>query len=175
MRTIISAIPILALLAASCGPDRAAEEAAEMRGREAALAEAARRDSAERAAAVDSIRAMRRLLDEAANRADWTGAAMMHAEDAVVMLPNRPAIEGREAILKHFAGWPAVSGGAEIVEIEPRGDLAVVRTRYRLTMKLPTGSVVTDSGKGVEVWRRQPDGRWLLSRDISSSDARRSN
>ena len=120
----------------------------------------------------EAIRQAHRQMQDASARADWETWSAMHAEDAVVMVPNRPALEGREAIGAYFAGWPAFEGpGVELLEIEVRDDLAFVRGRYRITMSIPGMAEVADSGKTLEIWRRQADGRWRISRDMSSSDA----
>ena len=36
---------------------------------------------------------------------------------------------------------------------------------------MPDGTAVPDAGKYLEIRRRQPDGRWLLSHDMFSSDS----
>ena len=37
-------------------------------------------------------------------------------------------------------------------------------------MQLPGGVTLPDSGKFLEIRRRQADGRWLIPRDIGNSD-----
>jgi uncharacterized protein (TIGR02246 family) len=119
----------------------------------------------------EAIREAHERMQSASARADWDDWVAVYAEDAVVMIPNRPALEGREAIRAHFAGWPAVEGpGVELLEIEVRDDLAFVRGRYRITMSFPGMGELADSGKTLEIWRRQVDGSWRISRDMSSSD-----
>lgn len=111
-------------------------------------------------------------MQAASARADWDAWVGMHVEDAIVMMPNRPALEGREAIRAHFAGWPAFEGpGVELMEVEVRDDLAFVRGRYRIRMSSAGIGEVADSGKTLEIWRRQADGAWRIARSMSSSDA----
>ncbi len=57
------------------------------------------------------------------------------------------------------------------VRVDGRDDLAYVLGTYTMTFVPPGASgPVKDSGKYVEVRRRQPDGRWLVAVDIFNSD-----
>ena len=88
------------------------------------------------------------------------------------MPPNHGAVEGRAAIAAFFAGFPPMESlRFGPVEAHGAGDVAYVYGNYSLAM-LPPGaeSAVTDHGKYIEVWRRQEDGSWKLSRDIFNSD-----
>jgi ketosteroid isomerase-like protein len=126
-----------------------------------------------RAPSADSAAIQSALLEMAAasGRGDWASWADWFTEDAIVMVPNRPVIQGRSSIRAFVQGWPPITGGGvELLELEVCAGLAFVRGRYRLSMAMPDGRVVNDSGKTVEIWRRQSDGRWLVARDISSSD-----
>ncbi|MGH7467311.1 MAG: YybH family protein [Longimicrobiales bacterium] len=113
-------------------------------------------------------------MTEASGRGDWESWASWFTDDAIVMVPNRPAIAGRSNIRAFVQDWPPIKGsGVELLELEIRADLAYVRGRYRMRMAMPDGRMVDDSGKTVEIWRKQGDGRWLVARDISSSDVAR--
>ena len=52
-----------------------------------------------------------------------------------------------------------------------RDDLAYVLGTYTMTI-VPPGAPgpIEDSGKYIEIRRRQPDGSWLISTDIFNSD-----
>jgi ketosteroid isomerase-like protein len=56
-------------------------------------------------------------------------------------------------------------------EVEGYGDVAYVIGRYAMTLE-PEGASepVDDEGKYIEIRRKQPDGGWLMSRDIFNSD-----
>ena len=59
----------------------------------------------------------------------------------------------------------------EMLEIEGRGDLAYVRGTYSITVRPPGASGPTkDTGKCIEIWRKQADGSWKVIRDIFKSD-----
>jgi uncharacterized protein (TIGR02246 family) len=49
--------------------------------------------------------------------------------------------------------------------VRPGEDLAVLYNDWRLTGTAPDGSRLEDSGKAIEIVRRQPDGSWRLAID----------
>ena len=107
----------------------------------------------------------------AANADDWGGIAALYTEDAVLMPPNGPAVQGRADIEAFFAAFPPTSGFTlNPVEIDGRGDLAFVRGTYSLTLEIEGMEPTPDTGKYIEIRRRQPDGSWLLAVDIFNSD-----
>ncbi len=107
----------------------------------------------------------------AANADDWAGLAALYTEDAVLMPPNSPVVQGRAAIEAFFAAFPPSSGFAlNPVEIDGRGDLAFVRGTYSLTLEIEGMEPTPDTGKYIEIRRKQADGSWLLAADIFNSD-----
>ncbi len=123
----------------------------------------------------DDVSALRRTLDAFAKHLvarDFDALAAMYATDAVVMPPNHPAVQGRDAIKQFLGGFPRVSQmEVGVAEIEGRGDLAYVRGTY--TMRLhPDGAPepVEDAGKYLEIRRKQSDGSWLYVADMFNSD-----
>ncbi|HXM38124.1 MAG TPA: nuclear transport factor 2 family protein [Gemmatimonadales bacterium] len=101
-----------------------------------------------------------------------SATAALYTENAVLMPPNRGAVEGRAAIRAFFEAFPALPDfTATPIDIDGRGDLAYVRGTYAFTMPGASGRpAMSDHGKFVEVRRRQPDGKWLVSVDIFNSD-----
>lgn len=57
----------------------------------------------------------------------------------------------------------------ETTDVELAGDLAVGSGHYTLAMQPQSGAAVTDSGKYIVVWKRQPHDSWKLHRDIFNS------
>lgn len=98
---------------------------------------------------------------EALSRGDSEGLASALAEDVVVLLPDRPSVEGRadgiEALLQ------AGAAGGEIDEIEVSGDLAFVRWRE------PADA---EEHRGLAVWARERAGSWKLTRWIENRGER---
>lgn len=102
---------------------------------------------------------------------DWDALGATYTEDAVLMPPNSEAVQGRAAIQAFFASWPPITSiELDGTEVDGEGDLAYVRGAYTLTLAPEGADPITDSGKYIEIRRKQADGSWLLSRDIFNSD-----
>ncbi|MGH7522576.1 MAG: YybH family protein [Gemmatimonadales bacterium] len=98
--------------------------------------------------------------------------AMDYTENGVFLPPNQGAVEGRAAIRAWFQQFPPMSEFTlTAIDIDGRGDLAYVRGTYALTITGPDGkAAMSDHGKFIEIRRKQPSGRWLMSADIFNSD-----
>lgn len=119
----------------------------------------------------EAIRAVSDAFEAAANAGDWDSVAALYTEDAILMPPNAPAVTGPSAIRDHFASFPPINSfELQVEEIVGRGDLAYVRGSYSLELA-PAGAPepIQDTGKFIEIRRRQPDGSWPLARDIFNS------
>ena len=101
---------------------------------------------------------------------DPEGFLSVVTEDAVIMPPDEPPVAGHTAIRAwleaFFAGYVTdleYTGSA----ITVAGDWAVEAYAFRWTLTPTDGSEpIRDQGKGVYVFRRQPDGSWKVARDI---------
>ena len=108
-----------------------------------------------------------------ASTKDWDAYVRTdYTEDAVVLPPNSPALQGWDAIKSYILTEGTVSDfRVEMLEIEGRGDLAYVRGTYSMTVTRPGASgPIKDTGKYIEIWRKQSDASWKVIRDIFSSD-----
>jgi ketosteroid isomerase-like protein len=100
---------------------------------------------------------------------DWDGVSALYADDAILMPPNQPTVTGRPAIHDWLADFPPiVSFDLRAEEVAGVGDLAYVRGRWAFTLGVD-GSP-SDSGRFLEIHRRQADGTWQITRDIFNSD-----
>jgi uncharacterized protein (TIGR02246 family) len=111
----------------------------------------------------------------AAGAKDLEKTVSFYSEDAVVMPPNASAATSKEAIRKvwqDLLGSPGlvISWKTTKVEVAKSGDLACLSGSYDLTMNDASGKPVNDHGKYVEVWEKQPDGKWKCGTDIWNSD-----
>ena len=128
-----------------------------------------------------------RAADEAAVRkadADWATAGQskqvdawvaFYSNDAVVLPPNEQAASDKDSIHKTIGDLLALPGltiswKAARVEVAKSGDLAYVQGSYDLGMEGAKGKPVSDHGKYVEVWKKQPDGSWKCALDTWNSD-----
>lgn len=107
----------------------------------------------------------------AVRASNWGAVAATYTDDALLMPPNEPAVVGRAAIGKWFTAFPPiVSMELEEQEIVGCCDVAYVRGTYRFAIAPPGAGTMHDTGKYMEIHRRQADGTWLKSRDMFSSD-----
>jgi uncharacterized protein (TIGR02246 family) len=150
-------VPLLALLVAA-----------------AASAQVAAKKSAAAAAAEPS--ALVQLQKEwaaAANAKDSAKIASLYAEDAVLMPPNAPVVNGRAAIQAFWQGM--LDQGARDISLATiagsvSGDTGYEAGTYRLTMAVAGGTPVSDNGKYLMTVQRGKDGKWLIRNDIFNSD-----
>jgi uncharacterized protein (TIGR02246 family) len=94
------------------------------------------------------------------------------ADDVVFLTPGQPPMRGRDAFA---AGFRAVLEKARIEsrgepqEIRVAGDLGYAWTQLSVTV-IPRdsgGAPARRSGPTLTIFRRQPDGRWVLLRDAN--------
>ena len=92
-------------------------------------------------------------------------------DDALVVPPGQPVVEGKAAIRTFVADSLKIPGfkihwSSEKVIFSPDGKLAYMRGTNETTVPGPGGNLMTLAGRGVTVWRRDPDGQWRCVVDI---------
>lgn len=120
---------------------------------------------------LEAIRAHRTSFVEAVNAGNFDQVASHYSETAVFLAPNEPMHRGRMAIREAVGAWPpmgefAMSGE----EFTPLGGDAVLITGRYATTVMPPGlnMAVADSGKFIEVWRREGEA-WRIGWDAFNS------
>lgn len=93
----------------------------------------------------------------------------------MLLPPNEPIATDKAAIRKSGAALlgpnTAVSWKVTKVEVAKSGDLGYLYGAYQLAIKNPRGGPgVNDTGKILEIWRKQPDGKWKCIVDTFNSD-----
>lgn len=112
---------------------------------------------------------------EAFNNSDAAGIAEHFTEDAILMAPGVPAMEGREAVRDYYQSIfdeYETELDSYYEEIKIDGDLAYGRgvATVRLVPKNGAESMESTS-KYLNILQRQPDGTWKTTHDIwNSSD-----
>jgi len=122
----------------------------------------------------DAVRAADAAWSKAAAALDVPTTASYYADEASVMPPNMPIVNGRDAAQKAWATMlvpgNSISWTANTVKSADSGDLVYVQGTYSAAMKGPNGKMATDTGKYLEVWKKQLDGSWKVVDDIWNSD-----
>jgi len=117
------------------------------------------------------IEASTQAFETAMAANDMKGVAATYTEDAVLLPPNSPRVEGRAAIQAYFEGFPPLTSfELEDVEIDGTGEFAYVVGVYTMALDMGGEEPVADTGKYMEIRKKQTDGSWLLYRDMFSSD-----
>ena len=100
-----------------------------------------------------------------------------YADDATLLMPNAPALNGKEAIraaLKPMLTDPNFSLTFQDTRAEASkgGDIVYTTGTYMMTVSAPKKpkSVTTDKGKYLTVFRKQPDSSWKAVADMINSD-----
>lgn len=120
---------------------------------------------------VEAIRVVSKAYAQAALSKTWSTWIGFFTADAMFLPPNEPLKNGRAEIDAWVRTFPPMKElRLDPVEIEGRGDLAYVRGRYTLVMTPPNQPEQPDSGKYIEIWRKQSDGSWKIHRDTFNSD-----
>jgi uncharacterized protein (TIGR02246 family) len=110
------------------------------------------------------------------NARDFKGLAALYAEDAVILPPGRPAIQGRAAIQAFMDGSPpSANFQLQVIELDGRGNLAYSREIAVSTMNPPGTTPRIVREKVIAIWRRQADGSWKVLRDIWNAEQTLSN
>ena len=112
---------------------------------------------------------------KAAGAKDVDKTASYYSDDALVLPPNMPTINGKQGARAMWQGMfsvPGFGGGwkASKVEVARSGDLAYVTGTYELSETDAKGKPMTDKGKYLEVWKKQGDGTWKCVVDMFNSD-----
>ena len=92
-------------------------------------------------------------------------------DDALVVPPGQPTVEGKTAIRTFVAQSLKIPGFkihwvSEKVSFSPDGQLAYMRGANETTVPGPDGKLMTIHGRGITVWRRDGDGQWRCVIDI---------
>jgi uncharacterized protein (TIGR02246 family) len=123
-------------------------------------------------AEINKINESAQMFVNAALAKNWSAVAALYTDDAVLNPPHDRAVKGRAAIQAWMEKFPPITAfKMSNVKVEVRNDLAYVLGTYTMTLAPPGGSgPINDTGKYVEIRRRQPDGSWRIAVDIFNSD-----
>lgn len=156
LRTTIQLFWLIAaaLVATSCAPKTASDSSA---------------------AGEAAILALDEQWSATAAKNDLEGTLAFYSDDAVLLPPNAPIAADQKSVRESWAGLlgpnTAVSWKVSRVEVAKSGELGYLYGVYKLTIKDPKGGpTVNDTGKILEIWKKQPDGKWKCIVDTYNSD-----
>ena len=83
----------------------------------------------------------------------------------MIIPPGLAIVEGKAAIRSFVSDAFKIPGFkvhwvSKDVKFSPDGKLAYMRSDNQMTTPGPDGKLMTQSGRAVTVWRRDPDGQW---------------
>jgi ketosteroid isomerase-like protein len=110
----------------------------------------------------------------AINAGDAQALSRLTDADHIMIAPNRPIIEGKEANDAANRGAYArfkIEEAWQPVETVVRDDLAYQRGTFTVTATPRDGGEPREThGNFLRIYRRQSDGSWQMTRDMFSSD-----
>ncbi len=104
---------------------------------------------------------------------DLDSLMTLYTDDAIVALHGQPALYGKDAVREYFSTRIGKADSEfeldyELEEIH--GDIAYIISKYWLVAKdRETGNTYKDAGRSLLVYKRGPDGDWLIAADIDQA------
>ncbi|MBI1820361.1 MAG: SgcJ/EcaC family oxidoreductase [Nitrospirae bacterium] len=114
------------------------------------------------------IREVHSTWINAVNAGDLVRLLTLMADDVVFLNPGQAPF-GRDGFSANFSAahqQARIRCSSELEEVVVIGEVAYTRSRDALSVTPRAGGEATQlAGHRITVYRKQPDGRWLLSRD----------
>jgi len=118
-----------------------------------------------------AIRAVVETWHRATSAGDVARVLPLMAEDAVFLAPEREPMRGRQSFERALATLlqtHKITSSGNVREVEVSGGLAYAWSDLTVTLTALDGkSPVERTGPTLSIFRKQPDGRWLLVRDAN--------
>jgi uncharacterized protein (TIGR02246 family) len=116
--------------------------------------------------------------------ADWSKASQakdldktmsFYADDALVLSPKIPLVQGKDNIR---TGWkqmflipgPGLTFTTGEVQVARSDDLAWEHGAYDFATSDKKGKTTTEHGKYITIWKKQADGAWKVVADMDNPD-----
>jgi len=112
---------------------------------------------------IEAIKRMGPAIDQAGLSGDFEAMAEMFTADMLMMVPNRPPLEGRSAWLEFVKSMGVKMSESEYKfdVIDGYGDLAYAVATYKETFEVAgVEAPIYDEGRILTILRKQNDGSW---------------
>ena len=121
----------------------------------------------------DDVEAIKKMMDEHRKHLladDIKSWANLYAENNVKMPPGEHATTSRDEMYegrsKKVGKIKIVGWDHELKEIEIMGNRAYTWAVYKVDIKLlDSGRLINNNGKWLMIYKKEPDGRWLITHD----------
>ena len=102
------------------------------------------------------------LVGQAISSGDIDAALSLYESDATFAPDHNNSVTGLAAIRGIMEGFIAIKPklNVEVPLVLECGDIALLHSAWSISGTNPDGSAVNETGKGIEVVRRQADGTW---------------
>ena len=130
--------------------------------------------AADQAAITDAVDAITPAFAAAVAAKDTNAIGAMYADDAHMLAPNMPRVDGKDAIRHSWAEFMSTPGVELVPEANTRivseaGDMVVELGTYLFKGQDAGGKPMIDHGKYVTVYRKV-GGEWKIAVDTYNSD-----
>jgi len=123
---------------------------------------------------VTRIQALEAELEAQVVTSDFEMISGVLDDSIVLMPPSQGDIVGKGQVGEWLNAWEALpfKTYAQTVEsVVGCGDLAYVKTSYAVSVApLGAAELISDSGRGLQILRKRPDGTWVITHYFFSSD-----
>jgi ketosteroid isomerase-like protein len=97
------------------------------------------------------------------------------SDDAVLIFPGQPVLEGKAAIRAYVTSSLNTPGFkihwvSQKPVFSPDGKFAYMRATDELTLPGPNGTSMALNLRGLSIWRLDPDGQWYCVIDIANEE-----
>jgi len=95
---------------------------------------------------------------------DMAAMTARYAPDAMLMPPGMPTFQGAQQIHQFYQGMMGAKVSLQLTQqtADGAGDFMYTTGKYHY-QQLPAETGPSEDGKYLEVWRRGPDGKWMLA------------
>jgi uncharacterized protein (TIGR02246 family) len=117
-----------------------------------------------------AIREVQSAWIDAVNAGDLVRLLTLMADDVVFLNPGRAPFgrDGFSAVFSAAHQQARIRCSSELEEVVVVGEVAYTRSRDSLSViPIAGGEAKHLAGHRITVWRKKPDGRWLLARDAN--------